>query len=104
MLGDSSTTCIDGCDVTSKIRTRYGTLNVKSKDYLKEFGQSKDWCHEEAEKTESHLVKVVHPSSICTTMNELRFESYLDKSLFLTELPLSLSSIFGHILQSHSII
>ena len=41
-----------GCDVTSKIRRKYGPLNVKSIYYLKMFGYSKDLCQKEAEKEE----------------------------------------------------
>ena len=95
---------LTGCDVTSKIGTKYGALNTKPIDYLKTFGQSKNLCHEEAEKAESYLVKVLRPSSACTTMNELRLEPYLDKSSSLTELPPRSSSIFGHILRSHFVI
>ena len=61
-----------GCDVTSKIETKYGALNTKIKDYLKPSDQSKNFCHEEAEGSESYLVKVLRPSSACTTVNELR--------------------------------
>ena len=61
-----------GCDVTSKIGTKYGALNTKTKDYLKTSDQSKNFCHEEAEGSESYLVKVLRPSSACTTVNELR--------------------------------
>ena len=89
---------LTGCDVTSKIGNKYEALNAKSIDYLKTLGQSKNLCHEEAEKAESYLVKVLHHSSACTTMNELRIESYLDKSLSLIELQPTSSSIFGHIL------
>ena len=89
---------LTGCDVTSKIGNKYGALNAKSIDYLKTLGQSKNLCHEEAEKAESYLVKVLHHSSACTTMNELRIESHLDKSLSLIELQPTSSSIFGHIL------
>ena len=89
---------LTGCKVTSKIGTKYGALNAKPIDYLKTFGQSENLCHEEAEKAESYLVKVLHHSSACTTMNELRIESYLDKSLSLIELQPTSSSIFGHIL------
>ena len=95
---------LTGCDVTSKIGTKHGTLNTKPIDYLKTFGQSKNLCHEEAEKAESYLVKVLRSSSACTTMNELRIESYLDKSSSLTELRPRSSSIFGHILRSHFVI
>ena len=42
------------------------------------FGHSKNLFHEEAEKAEPFLVKVLRPSSACTTMNEHRIESYLD--------------------------
>ena len=85
---------LTGCDVTSKIRTTYGALNAKPIDYLKTFGQSKNFFHEETEK-ESYLVKVLCPYSACTAMNELRIESYLGKSWSLIELPPILSSIFG---------
>ena len=51
------------------------------------FGESKNLCHEEAEKAESNRVKVLCPSSACTTMNEVRIELYLDKYLSLTGLP-----------------
>ena len=93
-----------GCDVTSKIGTKYGALNVKAIDYLKTFGPSKNNCHKEAKKAESYLVKALRPSSVCTTNNELRNESYLDKSSSLIELLPTSSSIFGHIFQSHFII
>ena len=66
------------CDVTSKIRTKYQTLNAKLIYYLKMFGHSKNLFHEEAEKAEPSLVKALRPSSACTTMNEHRIESYLD--------------------------
>ena len=89
---------LTGCNVTSKIGTKYGALNAKPIDYLKTFGQIKNLCHEKAEKAESYLVKFLRRSSACTTMNELCIESYLDKSLFLIELPPTSSSIFGHIL------
>ena len=95
---------LTGCDITSKIETKYGALNAKPIDYLKAFRQSKNLCHEEAEEAESYLVKVLRPSSACTTMNELRIGSYLDKSSSLIELPPTSSSIFGHILQSHFVI
>ena len=76
-----------GCDVTSKIETKYGALNTKIKDYLKPSDQSKNFCHEEAEGSESYLVKVLRPSPACITKNELCIESYLDKSSYLIELP-----------------
>ena len=63
---------LTGCDVTSKVRTTYGTLNAKAIDYLKTFNPSKDLCQKDAEKAESYLLKVLRPSSACTTMNELR--------------------------------
>ena len=87
-----------GCDVTNKIGTKYGALNAKPIDYLKNV-----W-HEEAEKAEPYLVKVLRPSSVYNTMNELRIELYLDKSSSLIELPPTSSLIFGHILRSHFII
>ena len=92
------------CNFTSKIETKYGALNAKPIDYLKTFGPSKNLCPEEAEKAESYLVKVSRPSSACTTMNELRTESYLDKSSSLMELPPTSSSIFGHILWSYFVV
>ena len=78
---------LTGCDVTSEIGTKYGTLNAKPIDYLNTFEQSKNVCHEETEKAESYLVKVLRLSSACITMNELRIEWYLDKSSSLIELP-----------------
>ena len=93
-----------GCDVTSKIGAKYWALKVKPIHYLKTFGQSKDLYHEEAQKAESYLVKVLRPSSACTSMNELRIESNLDKSSSLIELPPTSSSIFEHILRFHFII
>ena len=93
-----------GCDVARKIGTKYGTLNVNPIDYLKTFVQSKNLCHEEAEKTESFLIKVLRPSSACITMNELCIELYLRSSSSHIELPPTLSSMFGHILGSHFII
>ena len=78
---------LTGCDVTSKIGTKYGTLNAKPIDYLNTFEQSKNVCHKETEKAESYLVKVLRLSSACITMNELRIEWYLDKSSSLIELP-----------------
>ena len=53
---------------------------------------------------ESRVVKVLRPSLARNTVNGLCIESYLDKGLSLTELPLTSSSIFGHILRSHFII
>ena len=93
-----------GCDVTSKIGAKFWALKVKPIHYLKTFGQSKDLYHEEAQKAESYLVKVLRPSSACTSMNELRIESNLDKSSSLIELPPTSSSIFEHILRFHFII
>ena len=104
MLGESSTACVEGMRRHKQNRNKYEALNVKAIDYLKTFGQSKNNCHIEAKKAESYLVKALRPSSVCTTMNELRNESYLDKSSSLIELPPTSSSIFGHILQSHFII
>ena len=95
---------LTGCKVTSKIGTKYGALNAKLIDYLKTFGQSENLCHEEAEKAESYLIKVLRPSSACTTMNELRIESYIDKNSFLIQLPPTSPSIFVHILPSHFVI
>ena len=95
---------LTGCKVTSKIGTKYGALNAKPIDYLKTFGQSENLCHEEAEKAESYLVKVLRPSSACTTMNELRIESYIDKNSFLIQLPPTSPSIFVHTLPSHFVI
>ena len=88
---------LTGCDVTSKIETKYGALNAKPVDYLTEFGQNKNLCHEEAEKAESYLVTVLSPSPAC-------IELYLDKSSSLIELPPTSSSIFWHILRSHFVI
>ena len=51
-----------GCDVTSKIGTKYGALNAKPIDYLKTFGQSKDLSHEETEKAE--LLKFYVPCQL----------------------------------------
>ena len=89
---------LTGRKVTSKIGTKYGALNAKPIDYLKKFGQSENLCHEEAEKAEWYLVKVLRPSSACTTMNELRIESYIDKNSFLIQLPPTSPSIFVHTL------
>ena len=52
---------LTGCDVKSKIGSKYGARNANPIDYLKAFGQSKDLCYEEAQKAESHLVKVLPP-------------------------------------------
>ena len=93
-----------GCDITSKIGAKYGALKAKPIDYLKTFGQSKDLCHEKVQKAESYLIKVLGPSSACTTMNELRTESNLDKSSSLIELPPTSSLIFEHIHRLHFII
>ena len=93
-----------GCNVTDKIGTKYGGLNAKPIDYLTTFGQRKSLFQEQAEKAELYLVKVLRPSSACTTINELLIESYLDISLSLIELPPTSSLIFGQILRSHFII
>ena len=95
---------LTGCNVTGKIGTKYGALNAKPTDYLTTFGQRKSLFQEEAQKAELYLVKVLRPSSACTTINELLIESYLDKSSSLIELPPTSSLIFGQILRSHFII
>ena len=87
---------LTGCDVTSKIGTKYGALNAKPIDYLKSLNKEK--IHKEAQKAESYLVKSLGPLLACTSMNELRTESYIDKRLSLIELPPKSPSKFGHIL------
>ena len=49
-----------GCNITSRIGTKYGALNAKLIDHIKTLGQSKAFCHKEAEKAESLFVKVAH--------------------------------------------
>ena len=36
-------------------------MNAKPTDYLKMFSQSKDLCHEEAEKAELYVLNVLRP-------------------------------------------
>ena len=69
--------------VTSKIGNKYRALNAKPTDYLKTFGQSKDLYRKEARKAESFIVKDLHSSSACTTINDISIETYLDESLSL---------------------
>ena len=92
---------LTGYDVRSKIGTKYGALTTKPIDYLKTSERSKNLCQEEAENLGSYLVKVLRSSLACTTVNDFRIESYLDKSSSLIELQPTSSSLFGRILRSH---
>ena len=47
---------LTGCDVTSKIETKYGALNAKPVDYLTEFGQNKNFYVTKKQKKQRHTL------------------------------------------------
>ena len=93
---------LTGCDMKSKVRTKESAIKVKPDKFLHAFGSADEINF--LRQSEEYLVKVVSPTTRCTTFDELRFENYASKKASLINLPPTSNSIKGHLYRCFFII
>ena len=95
---------LTGCDVTSKVGTKFTAPNSEPEKYLMSFGEMDEPSNESLQAAEKYLVEVVNKNSKCDNFNDLKyhFRKSLGKSL--AELPPSSSCINGHLLRCHNFV
>ena len=65
---------LTGCDISSKVGTKYAALKCEPVSYLQNFGDtSPQMSEEEMTLAESYIIQLIQKKSTCETMDDLRY-------------------------------
>ena len=95
---------LSGCDVTSKLGTKQASLNAKPDVYIRQFGEDTQLTIDEMKNAETYLIKLLQPKSLCTSCDQLRFEMYRTRKIWLIDLPPSSHCLKGNIQRCHYVV
>ena len=93
---------LTGCDMASKVGTKESAIKVKPDKFSHALGSTDEINF--LRQSEEYLVKVVSPTTRCTTFDKLRFEDYTGKKASLINLTPTSISIKGHLYRCFFII